>query len=432
MTKILPRAAFVLSVGVLGFAYGFAAEAWNLFPRAHVEQAWRQARALYVSSSRHFLSDKVYDRSGVRIADSANVQPGLTLLTSWWKKDGGWGMKAKLIDREGTSVHEWDVAGDSLFPDPAKDQPYIHGSHLFPDGGLLLNVEYAGTVRLDACGTVEWTLSAGNHHSIEQAVDGSFWISGLKDGRQRGSDAYPDGYPGLDLVFVDELQRVSPRGEVLDTLNVIDLLYDNDLQRHFIKTGQTRGDVTHLNDVEPLSPAMVDEYPLFEAGDLVVSLRNIDLVFVVDPDTRKIKWHASDPFHAQHDPDFVGDGWIGVFDNARDFRGGQMLGGSRIVMLQPHTGRDSVRFPTEQSERFYTPAGGKWQELDNGNLLLTEARAGRVVEVAPDGHTVWEWIKAPTGRGKVAEVLEGTRYNLTEKEVNDWSCAPADSVRSSS
>lgn len=47
MTKILPKTAFVLSVGVLGFAYGFAAEAWNLFPKAHVEQAWRQARARF-------------------------------------------------------------------------------------------------------------------------------------------------------------------------------------------------------------------------------------------------------------------------------------------------------------------------------------------------------------------------------------------------
>jgi hypothetical protein len=336
-------------------------------------------------------------------------------------------MKAKLIDREGTSVHEWDVAGDSLFPDPAKDQPYIHGSHLFPDGGLLLNVEYAGTVRLDACGTVEWTLSAGNHHSIEQAVDGSFWISGLKDGRQRGSDAYPDGYPGLDLVFVDELQRVSPRGEVLDTLNVIDLLYDNDLQRHFIKTGQTRGDVTHLNDVEPLSPAMADEYPLFEAGDLVVSLRNIDLVFVVDPDTRKIKWHASDPFHAQHDPDFVGDGWIGVLDNARDFRGGKMLGGSRIVGLQPHTGTLEEWYPTKQSDRFYTPAGGKWQELENGNMLLVEARAGRVVEVDSGGRTVWEWVKESHDGTSVAEVLGGTRVDLTREEVNGWPCSPNES-----
>jgi len=427
MTKILPRAAFVLSVGVLGFVYGLAVEAWNLFPRAHLEQAWRQARALYVSSSRHFLSDKVYDRSGVRVADSSNVQPGLTLVTSWWEEEGDWDMKAKLIDQAGTTVHEWDVAGDSLFPDPAKDQPYIHGSHLFPDGDLLLNVEYAATVRLDACGTVEWTLSAGNHHSIEQAADGSFWISGLADGRRRGSDAYPEGYPGLDLAFADQLLRVSPEGEVRDTLNVIDLLYDNDLQRHFIKTGQTRGDVTHLNDVEPLSPAMADEYPLFKAGDLVVSLRNVDLVFVVDPDTRKIKWHASDPFHAQHDPDFVGDGWIGVFDNARDFGGGEVLGGSRIVGLQPHTGTLEEWYPTKQSDRFYTPAGGKWQELENGNMLLVEARAGRVVEVDSGGRTVWEWVKESHDGISVAEVLGGTRVDLTREEVNGWPCSPNES-----
>ncbi len=423
MTNVLPKAAFVLSVGVLGFAYGFAAEAWNLFPRAHVEQAWRQARALYVSSSRHFLSNQVYDRSGARVMDSSSVQPGLTLITSWWNEGGEWDMEARLIDREGTAVHRWEVEGDSLFPDPAKDQPYIHGSHLFPNGDLLLNIEYAGTVRMDACGAVEWTVSAGNHHSIERAADGTFWISGLADGRREGSERYSDGYPGLDLVFVDQLLHVSPDGTVLDTLNVLDLLYENDLQRHFIKTGRTRGDVTHLNDVEPLSPEMADEYPLFEAGDLVVSLRNIDLVFVVDPDTREIKWSDSHPFHAQHDPDFTGNGWIGVFDNARDFRGGTMLGGSRIVSLRPHTGAQKVRFPTSQSDRFYTPAGGKWQELDNGNILLVEARAGRVVEVDSAGRTVWEWVKEPEQESKVAEVLGGTRVDLTKEDVRSWTCS---------
>jgi hypothetical protein len=427
MKNLLPKAAFVLSIGVLGFLYGFATEAWNLFPRAYMEQAWRQARAMYVSSSRHFLSNRVYDRSGVRMVDSSSVQPGLTLLTSWWKDDGEWDMKAKLIDRGGTTVHDWEVAGDSLFPDPAKDQPYIHGTHLTPEGDLLLNIEYAGTVRMDACGTVEWTLSVGNHHSIEQAADGTFWISGLADGRRQGSERYPNGYPGLDLVFVDQLLHVSPDGTILDTLNVLDLLYDNDLQRHFIKAEQTRGDVTHMNDVEPLSPEMADEYPLFDAGDLVVSLRNIDLVFVVDPDTREIKWSTSHPFHAQHDPDFTGNGWIGVFDNARDFKGGSMLGGSRIVSLQPHTGTQKVRYPTEQSERFYTPAGGKWQKLDNGNMLLVEALAGRVVEVDSTGRTVWEWVKEPEQESKVAEVLGGTRVDPKKEDVRAWTCSDTES-----
>lgn len=70
--------------------------------------------------------------------------------------------------------------------------------------------------------------------------------------------------------------------------------------------------------------------------DLALSLMHLDLVMVVDPETRTVRWHTSHPFIGQHDPDFVGDGWIGVFDNNRDgtFRG-KLVGGSRIVAVQP-------------------------------------------------------------------------------------------------
>ena len=68
----------------------------------------------------------------------------------------------------------------------------------------------------------------------------------------------------------------------------------------------------------PLSASMADQYPLFDAGDLVVSLRHIDAVFVLDPGTREVKWSAHEPFMRQHDPDFIGEGWISVFDNRNE------------------------------------------------------------------------------------------------------------------
>lgn len=104
-----------------------------------------------------------------------------------------------------------------------------------------------------------------------------------------------------------------------------------------------------------------------------------------------------------------------------------MLGGSRIVSLQPHTGAQKIRYPTKQSERFYTPAGGKWQELDNGNMLLVEARAGRVVEVDSAGRTVWEWVKEPEQESKIAEVLGVTRVDLTKEDVRAWTCSGTES-----
>jgi hypothetical protein len=57
-------------------------------------------------------------------------------------------------------------------------------------------------------------------------------------------------------------------------------------------------------------------------------------------------------------------------------------------------------------------------------MLLTEARAGRVVEVSPNGRTVWEWVQEPYSNSQVPVVSKGTRYNLTDADVADWPCSP--------
>jgi len=145
----------------------------------------------------------------------------------------------------------------------------------------------------------------------------------------------------------------------------------------------------------------------------------------------EVKWHSSDPFIYQHDPDFIGDGWIGVFDNNYDFNSGKMLGGSRIVALQPHTDSMEVRFPTQYSENFYTALQGKWQRLNNGNMLLSEAGAGRIVEVNPKGKTVWEWIHEPINDSSIPKVTNAVRHDLTRNEVASWPCSSVDSVDTS-
>ena len=421
--------AFVVGLAILAFLYGFAARHFELFPSAQLQRAWLQAGNV-ASRYADFTTTRVYDRSGARRIDPDATRDGLILVTSSWG-DSTWNPGAKLIDRSGRTVHEWTLAPERIFADSVSrrplgfDQMDLHGSFLFPDGDLMVNVEYGGTVRLDACGEIEWTLPAGSHHSIERADDGTFWIPGVSRDTRRGTRARPDSVPGLSDVYLDRLLRVSPEGEVLDSVNVLDLLYDNDLERYIVRSPSLgQSDVTHLNDIQPLSDSLADEYPLFEGGDLAVSLRNLNLVLVADPESGEVKWHASDPFIYQHDPDFIGGGWIGVFDNRQDgTERGTVLGGSRIVAMQPHT--DSVRtlFPTERSEPFYTEIRGKWQQLENGNLLLTEAEAGRVVEVAPDGRTVWDWVVEGHGDSRVPYVSRGARVDVSREQVAGWPCS---------
>ena len=442
MRSSAAKIAFVVSLMAISFLYGFGARAWGLFPNALLEQAWRQAKAVAPFHPPNFVNPRVYDRQGVRQVAPDKMQPGLTLVTSMWDGPDGWLPEARLLNQEGKVLHKWRVDPRAIFPDSLDERRvgrrYIHGSHLLPNGDVLVNFGQVGTVRLDACGTVQWRLAARSHHSIERADDGSFWISGSSQEPRLTSSGHPKGFPGLgEPVYHEPLLHVSKDGTVLDTINVLEVLYANDLERYITEAfqpqakekGPQTADLTHVNDVEPLGTSLADEYPLFEVGDLLVSVRNVGLVLVVDPDTETVKWHAEDPFIMQHDPDFLGDGWIGIFDNARDFtRRGTMLGGSRIVAIQPHTDSVEVRFPTPRSDTFYTGSQGKWQQLENGNMLLTESWTGRIVEVTSKGRTVWEWVHAPYNEDHVPAVTEATRYDLTPTEIAAWPCSSVDTT----
>lgn len=429
----LDKIAFLFSFVVLAFLYGYGTTTFGWFPRGHLDDAVKQAHRF--ASPPEYLWPSVHDRAGVRAVDAGSMQPGLTLLVTW-SNEAGWRPVMELIDQEGRTLHEWHVDPDQFleagasrtagYPVGDISERALHGVQLLPGGDVVANLDYVGTVRLDACSRVQWLLPSGNHHSIARADDGSFWIPASSPVTRTASPAHPDGIPGLrQPVYMDWMLRVSPEGAVLDSLHVLDLLYRNNLQRHIFKAALTdTSDITHLNDIEPLSQSLASDFPDFETGDVLLSLRNLDLVLVVDPHTRQVKWHESHPFLMQHDPDFLEDGWIGVFDNNSDGSlRGEILGGSRIVAVQPHT--DSVKklFPTSRSDPFHTHMMGKWQRLKNGNLLLTEARVGRVVEVAPDGRTVWEWVAERHGESLVAEVTEGTRYDLTREDVASWPCS---------
>ena len=436
-TSLLAKIWFFLSVAVLGVAYGILASERGWFPSSLAKNAWKQGHVVLPISDLPFLNERVYERRGVRISRKGEMQPGLTSITSSWKTSDGWKVGLKLIGKRGTVYREWLLGRSELFGSGLgyrknPKQTDLQGTYLFSNGDVLVNLEYVGMARINACGRVLWTLAEGTHHSVARASDGTFWTPGVSQRTRRGSERFREGFPGLgEELWVDRILQVRPDGTLLRDINVLDVLYANGLEYLFFKHRVLNGDVTHMNDIEPLRESMAKEYPLFERGDLLVSLRYLNLVFVMDPETENVRWYATGPFIAQHDPDFIGDGWIGIFDNNRDYNGGTVLGGSRIVAVRPQDGRTEVRFPKEQSDPFYTRLRGKWQQLENGNLLLTESQSGRVVEVNPDGETVWEWVHQPYDDSRVPAVTKAQRYPLSSSNVASWPCTSVDSVRTS-
>lgn len=400
--------------------YGTVANQWNVFPSPQMRKAWNQAEVWFGLESPGNTWSRSYDREGVRVLEPDNVQSGLRFIATSWDVGAG-EPSLTLMDERGNVVHEWTIDRKKIFPDVPENpkRATLHGSYLLPNGDVLFNLDYVGTVRMDACGDIQWKLKEKNHHSIARAADGTFWIPAVTRGENTKT------YPGLENPWIDRILHVSSKGKILEDISVLNILYQNNLERYIAKARTTGiGDVVHLNDVEPLPPSLEQEYPLFDAGDLVVSLRKIDLIFVFDPMSLKVKWHAREPFIAQHDPDFTGNGWVGIFDNNMDgTKKGTMLGGSRIVSIQPHTDSTKVRFPTSKSDLFYTEIQGKWQELENGNMLLAETAAGRVVEVDPEGNSVWEFVEPG------ASLTKATLHDLSKEDVSRWPCTSVGASR---
>jgi Arylsulfotransferase (ASST) len=141
----------------------------------------------------------------------------------------------------------------------------------------------------------------------------------------------------------------------------------------------------------------------------LVSIRNLNLLIVFDPDTRVVKWAQTGPWLRQHDPDFMPDGRIMVFDNRNDDAGGRLLGGSRLLAIDPVSREVETLYEGTESEPFFTAGRGKAQQLDNGNFLITETQFGRVLEATPDGEIVWSFVNR-FDADRIVHVNGATRY----------------------
>lgn len=357
--------------------------------------------------------------------------PGLTFLSGFFVDTN----EMRLVGVDGKVIHRWPVRFSEIFKDPRHIRPVvlvpatdwnidIHGALPLPDGSVVFNFEYGGLARIGRCGDVQWAIPRMTHHSVSLSPRGTLWVPGRRWVADRST------HPPLETpYFEDTILEVSLGGVVLREISVIDLFFQNDLQSLLLGDGSfevnsVRGmnrEVFHLNDVEELSPDLAPFFPSFSPGDLLLSLRNFNLVMVIDPGTETVRWHQTGPWIRQHDPDFLGSGRISVFNNNTDGRDGEIFGGSNIVELDPVSREAVVRIGSVSGRPWYTDVRGRHQHLENGNVLITESMAGRVFEVTEQGDIVWEFLNR-YDEESVARVNDAIRYPEDYFTVDDWNC----------
>ncbi|MEW5736365.1 MAG: arylsulfotransferase family protein [Thermodesulfobacteriota bacterium] len=382
----------------------------------------------------HFLQPSRLRGEGVVVNDPAVAARGdLILLASFF--DGG--NELRLIRRDGRIVDRWPVKYSDFFGNSSlKDRPKtdwnvdIHGALALPDGSVVFNLEYNGTVKLDKCGKLVWKLDFNTHHSIERAEHGGFWVCGRRYHDEQGSNPFPP----FRLPFDEDLiLKLSDDGKIEKALSVPGLFYRNGLEALLTSTGylfngkeEWDKEIAHLNKIEELSAQLAGKFPMFQEGDLILSLYDYNMLLVVDPLTEKIKWWKIGPWVRQHDPQFTRSGTILLFNNnayhkeldADDHTPLDYPSRSNIMEFDPATGECKIVYGAGESQKMLSVIRGKVEPSENG-YLITEFEAGRAFEVDKDGKIVWEYINRYDD-DNVVEITQARLYPEGYFKVADW------------
>ena len=410
MKDRLPLIVFILSFAFLAFVYGFAASARGLFPSKILWEAYYTAEDLAMN----WRNDFGFEPTRLLVAADARERTALGLgerlapqrprvvardgaaegrrfvsgLTPGREALSG----ALLVDRAGRELHYWPIDFNRLSSGgKSPNNVYLHGIEPLRDGSIVVNFDNGDLLaRIGPCGEVMWVTEGRFHHVVTQSHDGTLWSwespvhpdpRAVADAKAAGGNRETQYLVQLDAATGERLRSVSLERDIIAAHGLFGQMalrtQENAAQLVYCC------DPFHPNDIEALPPELAGAFPMFAAGDLLISLRSINLVTVLDRDTLAPKWSSIGPWHQQHDPDFLPDGTISVFNNNMG------LGASQIVVANPATGEHRVAFDGAARGNFYSWRRGRHQQLPNGNIVIAESERGRVIEVNRAGEIVW-------------------------------------------
>ncbi|MCB1783127.1 MAG: aryl-sulfate sulfotransferase [Alphaproteobacteria bacterium] len=382
------------------------------------------------------------NKKGVVIYNKNKAYDGYTFLIQAPEQ------KAYLVDMNGKIVHSWTIPLDKVLD---KIQPYLknyardiisnkeniswRGTHLYPNGDLLFTYATATTpagitlVKLDKDSNMIWKAPILAHHDVDVAPDGTIYTL-----TQKISDQPLPGYEHLGAPVIDDQVTVlSDEGKVLKNISILDAFKNSDYYSEVIPylTNKDRccdvnlssakvGDILHANTVRVITAekAAATHHPLFKADDLLISLREFDIIAVLDPKTEKIVWALRGFWRVQHDPDITDDGHIILFDNEGDQREDPKR--SRIIEIDPLTNQITWSFDGTKDETFHSLICSRTQSLPNGNVLIVSFLDGEILEVTRDKEIVWEYISPLRKFSKkhrktyIAGLFDGHRFSRNE------------------
>jgi len=336
---------------------------------------------------------------------------------------------AYVVDDAGSVLHTWSNTTHQLNPE---DNPpsYLRGwNHVEvdDDGNLFAIVPLRALLKLTPESKLEWSCDVAAHHDLAIRDDGMLLV--LTEAPRRvviDGSAYvildnlvtivePGGAvksqvslyallstdSSLRQLIDDEIKQ---RGEIfrrrgwptpenqvaLDVVHETQTIlntatYDGELRRALQLLRALPGkpcDVLHTNTLELLT-----DHPkgIWNRGDLLICMRELNMVAVVDPARGNVRWWwGVEELSGPHQPSMLPDGLILLFDNGLNARR------TRLLLVDPTTNEVVWNWSAQPPESFFCPLAGGCERLANGNLLVTNSAGGEAFELTMNGEIVWQ------------------------------------------
>jgi hypothetical protein len=417
----------------------------GIFPGPQIARAYEGGKALYGKLTAYddvLASDLWHPTSrpdgSVTVHDPTQAQDGVTLYTS------GHEAAAYLIDMDGGVLHEWRRPYSTVWDESAavrRPQPdshvYFRKAMVYPNGDLLAVYEGVGDtpygyglVKLDRNSEVLWSYLAHTHHDLDIGPDGRIYVL-----THEFVDEPLEGFGRLALPRLDDfLVILSPDGEELRKISLIHAVAASEY-RHLLYgvAAYALADPLHTNTADVITEEAAANFAFGEAGDVLLSFRELGAIGVLDPQTARLQWVARGSWLGQHDPDILPNGNILLFDNYGYFE--KPEGRSRVIEFDPQTMEIVWQYAGTADGPFESLIRASQQRLANGNTLITESSGGRILEVTPAGKIVWEFVNPVRGgeeNDRLPIICWAQRFDPGDFDTALWARKPPGAVAAKS